>query len=148
MSQLLVRPCFGQDEWPTIVKIWRSSVEATHTFLTVEDINRYELRMVTHYLPAVELDIATIDGHAVGFLGWVDDSIEMLFVDAGAMRRGVGTALLHAAQLRSPQLVLDVNEQNPAALSFYEHSGFLRVGRSETDGDGRPFPIIHLRYGR
>ena len=39
---------------------------------------------------------------------------------------------------------VDVNEQNPRALEFYEANGFHVVGRDEFDADGRPFPILHL----
>ena len=40
---------------------------------------------------------------------------------------------------------VDVNEQNPQALGFYRHLGFEQVGRSPLDGQGRPFPLLHLR---
>jgi putative acetyltransferase len=39
---------------------------------------------------------------------------------------------------------VNVNEQNPEALGFYQHLGYKIVGRSEFDGQGRPFPILHL----
>jgi putative acetyltransferase len=39
-----------------------------------------------------------------------------------------------------------VNEQNRSALAFYEHLGFERTGRSPVDGQGRPYPLIHLRH--
>ena len=45
----------------------------------------------------------------------------------------------------SLQLALDVNEQNPHALGFYAHLDFERIGRSAFDGQGRPYPLIHLR---
>lgn len=40
---------------------------------------------------------------------------------------------------------VDVNEQNTQARSFYEHKGFEVIGRSETDEQGEPFPILHMR---
>jgi putative acetyltransferase len=40
---------------------------------------------------------------------------------------------------------VDVNEQNPAAVGFYEALGFVVVSRSPVDGDGRPFPLLHMR---
>jgi putative acetyltransferase len=40
---------------------------------------------------------------------------------------------------------VDVNEQNPEARGFYERLGFTVVARSELDGTGRPFPLLHLR---
>lgn len=43
-------------------------------------------------------------------------------------------------------LTTDVNEQNPQALGFYQRLGFQPSGRSERDGQGRAYPLIHLRY--
>ena len=40
---------------------------------------------------------------------------------------------------------LDVNEQNPQAVGFYEHEGFVVAGRSPVDDAGRPFPLLHMR---
>jgi putative acetyltransferase len=41
---------------------------------------------------------------------------------------------------------VDASEQAANALPFYEARGFVRTGRSETDPDGRPYPLVHLRY--
>ena len=68
----------------------------------------------------------------------------MLFVEPDAHGRGVGTALLDAVAARAP-LTVDVNEQNPAAHAFYRARGFVETGRSPLDGEGRPFPLVHLR---
>jgi putative acetyltransferase len=38
-----------------------------------------------------------------------------------------------------------VNEQNPQAVGFYEHIGFLITGRSTLDGQGKPFPLLHMK---
>jgi putative acetyltransferase len=40
---------------------------------------------------------------------------------------------------------LDVNEQNPQALGFYFKQGFEVIGRSEVDGMGQPYPLLHMR---
>lgn len=53
--------------------------------------------------------------------------------------------MAHAQSLASGALSVDVNEQNEAALRFYEALGFAVVGRSPTDGAGRPFPLLHLK---
>jgi putative acetyltransferase len=44
-------------------------------------------------------------------------------------------------------MTTDVNEQNAQAVGFYEHMGFTRTGRSPLDGQGRPYPLIHLARG-
>lgn len=37
-----------------------------------------------------------------------------------------------------------MNEQNPQAVGFYLHYGFVQTGRSPLDGEGRPFPLLHM----
>jgi putative acetyltransferase len=51
----------------------------------------------------------------------------------------------HAQGLSAGALAVDVNEQNEAALGFYEALGFSVVGRSPTDEAGRPFPVLHMK---
>ena len=51
--------------------------------------------------------------------------------------------LKNAIKTQDAQKV-DVNEQNPDAIGFYENLGFSVVGRSPLDGQGNPFPLFHL----
>lgn len=145
MTQLSLRPPRGSDELPELVAVWRRSVTATHDFLQPDEIDFYAARMATEYLPAVELTVADANGAVVGFSGTTDGRLEMLFVDDGWRGRGVGALLLHEALRRHPALELDVNEENPQAVRFYERQGFVVTGRSELDGDGRSHPLLHLR---
>lgn len=43
---------------------------------------------------------------------------------------------------------VDVNEQNPKALRFYERCGFTVYQRDEIDGQGNPFPILRMRLNK
>lgn len=43
-------------------------------------------------------------------------------------------------------LKVDVNEQNPQAVGFYEKMGYRKVGRSDVDGMGKPYPLLHFEY--
>ncbi|RKF18003.1 GNAT family N-acetyltransferase [Alginatibacterium sediminis] len=43
---------------------------------------------------------------------------------------------------------VDVNEQNPEAISFYIHLGFKVVNRSPLDGQGNPFPLLHMELSK
>jgi len=82
----------------------------------------------------------------VGFVAQDEGQIHMLFVAPDAQGgRGVGTALLDDVGMQFGVLCLDVNEQNPSARAFYRSRGFEEAGRSDLDGEGRTFPIIHLR---
>jgi putative acetyltransferase len=83
-------------------------------------------------------------GALTGFIGLSENKVEMLFVDPSVKGQGIGRALLDHAHSLKGRLDVDVNEQNPLAVGFYLKYGFIQTGRSETDGEGKPFPIIHL----
>lgn len=141
-----VRPSTGADEHAALAAIWRSAVVATHAFLTPDDVDHYEARLLDAYLPRHRVHVAVgEDGRPVGFIGLDGRNIDMLFVHDQARGRGVGRALLAWAAERHPVLTLDVNEQNPAARGFYASQGFEETGRSPVDGEGRPFPLVHMR---
>ncbi|GAB2685795.1 acetyltransferase [Saccharopolyspora gloriosae] len=142
-----VRPSIGAVEHGALVAIWRSAVDATHTFLAAADRDEIERHLASDHFPAVVLSVAEIDGDPVGFAGTLDGNLEMLFVDAAHRGSGIGTALLRHAIAEHGVTRLDVNEQNEQAASFYAHRGFEVTGRSETDDAGRPYPLLHLRLG-
>lgn len=145
LVSIRIRPVNPQDH-ERLLHVWRAAVEASHSFLTATDVNWYEA-MVAGYLPQMKHVRVAVDETAdvVGFLAQDAGEIHMLFVDPAAQRRGVGTALLDDLASGFGVLRLDVNEQNPTARAFYSARGFIAVGRSDTDGQGRPFPLLHLR---
>jgi putative acetyltransferase len=130
------------------VEIWRAAVDATHHFLTPQ--HRAEIdALVQDFLPRTAMWLAVDEAdRPVAFMITGDGRMEGLFVDPACHGRGIGRALVAHALAEGSALTTEVNEQNPAALAFYEHLGFVRTGRSETDEDGRPYPLIHLRLAR
>ena len=68
----------------------------------------------------------------------------MLFVAPEYRGQGIGKRLLRYAVDELNAERLDVNEQNPQALGFYLHEGFEVTGRSDTDGLGQPYPLLHM----
>ncbi len=127
-----------------LLDVWESSVRATHAFLREEDIAALRGE-IPGYFGLVELWTARDEsGKIAAFAGIAEDSLEMLFVRAEAQGNGLGRALLRRALARGVTR-LDVNEQNPQALGFYEHMGFAVTGRSALDGQGRPYPLLHMQ---
>lgn len=133
---------------PAIVEVWEASVRATHRFLSEEDIQFFKPLVRDEFLAAVELYcVKGAGGRVLGFLGVAEGKIEMLFLDPASRGKGLGRLLVRFAldELGADQV--DVNEQNPSALGFYEYMGFRVVNRSPVDGMGKPFPILHMVAG-
>ena len=72
----------------------------------------------------------------------------MLFLSPALHRQGLGRQLLQYGIDHWGVRSLDVNEQNPQARGFYEHMGFRVTGRSETDGQGQPYPLLSMVLDR
>lgn len=125
--------------------IWKSSVSATHTFLSPGEIEALSPEVHKGLLDIEQLYVYLEEGCPRGFLGMEGEKVEILFVDAVARGRGIGKALLRYAMETLNARAVDVNEQNAQGLAFYLHMGFSVQGRSPLDGQGRPYPLLHLR---
>lgn len=134
------------DDGARAVEIWRDAVDATHDFLTPEDRCAIE-ELVLGFLPQAPLWLA-VDGndHPLAFMLIDNGHMEALFVDPVCRGSGIGALLLRHGLALHPNMTTDVNEQNYQAIGFYEKMGFRPTGRSPQDGQGRPYPLIHLKY--
>lgn len=128
------------------VDIWRAAVDATHDFLVPADRIAIE-EEVRGFLPQAPLWLAVeADDRPIAFMLLDGGSMEALFIDPAHRGRGIGRALVeHAIDLRGT-ITTEVNEQNGQAAGFYERMGFTATGRSDRDGQGRPYPLIHLLF--
>jgi putative acetyltransferase len=136
----------GKKDYVEIVDVWEASVRATHDFLTEEDISRLRPLVLNKYLDAVDVNcVKNAAGDIIGFIGILHDRIEMLFIDPDYRGRSVGKFLTRHATDEVGAVKVDVNEQNTQAIGFYEHLGFEIIGRSPLDGQGKPFPLLHLK---
>ncbi|WP_434736582.1 GNAT family N-acetyltransferase [Enterococcus cecorum] len=129
-----------------IVQLWEANVKVTHTFLTKEEIQN-----IKQYVPqAVEhephLCIALSEkGELLGFIGVADQRLEMLFIQVNARGQGIGKQLLRYAIKNFDVKELTVNEQNPQAIGFYEHLGFVTYKRTDLDEGGQPYPLLYMK---
>ncbi|MDQ0979440.1 GNAT family N-acetyltransferase [Pseudomonas synxantha] len=133
-------------DYARLAQIWEDSVRATHDFLPGSYIDLLKNLVLTRYLDAVML-VCTKDSrqHITGFAGVAAGKVEMLFIDPQHRGQGLGRQLLGYAIDHMNADELDVNEQNPQALGFYLKQGFEVIGRTEHDGLGQPYPLLHMR---
>ncbi|MTD37247.1 GNAT family N-acetyltransferase [Erwinia sp. CPCC 100877] len=132
--------------FPALTDVWEASVRATHHFLPEGEIETLRPLVRDRYIPELRVYVCLDDeGTPLGFMGTGGERLEMLFVAPEAQGQGVGKALLRYGVEVCGVRELDVNEQNPQACNFYRHMGFEVIGRSERDGEGRPFPLLRMR---
>ncbi|PKQ82324.1 GCN5 family acetyltransferase [Aeromonas sobria] len=132
-------------DYPALIKLWEASVRATHHFLPEAEILTLKPLILEHYLDAVTLHCArTEEGNIAGFSGLHEGKLEMLFVAPEARGGGVGRLLVEHAIDQGGVTQVDVNEQNEQAVGFYLKMGFTVTGRSALDGQGKPYPLLHM----
>ncbi|HZH11905.1 MAG TPA: acetyltransferase [Microvirga sp.] len=142
---LTIRPS-RPDDTKIMFNIWHAAVQATHNFLSEPDFEFFSNMVRTDYLPHGRFWVAVdASDTPVAFMGMTGPMIDALFVAPDQHGRGIGRLLVEHARGLESGLAVDVNEQNEGARAFYRRMGFKEVGRSELDGTGRPYPLIHMK---
>lgn len=129
-----------------LLVVWENSVKATHLFLSeseIENIKKY----VPQALKEIPYLIIVENGNQipVGFMGIVEQHLEMLFISHEERGKGLGKELLKYGIEKYSVNDLAVNEQNPLAKGFYGHMGFEIYKRTECDEQGNPYPLLYMK---
>ena len=129
-----------------LLDIWESSVKGTHFFLS-----RNEIENIKRYVPQALKDVPHLiiiekENHIpVGFIGIVNQHLEMLFISDKERGKGFGKKLLRYGIEKYSINDLAVNEQNSLAKDFYEYMGFEVYKRTEFDEQGNPYPLLYMK---
>lgn len=136
----------GPELTAQLLTVWERSVQATHTFLSGEEIAEIK-RYVPQALEQVPHLIVLEDegGAPAAFMGIGEQKLEMLFLAPEIRGKGHGKRLLQYGIERYAVREVTVNEQNPQAVGFYEHMGFQTCRRTERDEQGGPYPLLYMR---
>ncbi|MCL9777193.1 GNAT family N-acetyltransferase [Vibrio methylphosphonaticus] len=135
------------EDYAEMLNVWENSVRATHDFITEEDIEFFKPIIIEQAFPTVTLRCIRSDASSIlGFVGIYDSKVEMLFILNKARGQGIGKVLLQYTIEQLGATKVDVNEQNPQAVGFYEYMGFKVVSRSPLDDMEKPFPILHMSF--
>ena len=135
------------DDAQALFQVWLTAVAATHDFLSREDHESIAVLVRDQYLPTAVLDVVVDESdRPLAFMGMTGNAIDSLFVHAAARGTGLGRQLVELARTRATALATEVNEQNRQGLAFWTHMGFRRTGRTEVDGQGRPYPLLIMAW--
>ena len=131
-------------DYPRLMEIWESAVLSTHDFLKEEDFLYYKERLPV-YFQYVNLFGFEQEGILIGFMGIAEGNLEMLFIDNKYRGAGIGKKLITYAIDNLQVTKVDVNEQNVQAVGCYQYMGCNIYKRSNLDGEGKEYPILHMQ---
>lgn len=129
-----------------LVEVWEASVRATHHFLSDAEIERIK-SYVPQALGGVEHLVIAEEQPSVpvAFLGVEKGRLEMLFLSPAQRGQGLGRQLIQYGIQHYGVQEVTVNEQNPQAVGFYEHLGFVTYKRTDHDEEGGPYPLLYMK---
>ena len=129
-----------------LLKVWEKSVRKTHLFLSDE-----EIKQIKTYVPQALQGVSHLciaenqEGEPTAFMGIEGDRLEMLFLLPSERGRGLGRQLVQYGIRQYGLQEVTVNEQNPQAVGFYKHIGFVTYKRTECDEEGNPYPLLYMK---
>lgn len=129
-----------------IIEVWESSVRATHLFLSKADIEFY--KSLVKGINFDEFDVYCAfseQNELIGFMGIVEQKLEMLFLKPDFIGKGLGKSMTTYAIEQLKVNEVDVNEDNKNAVDFYQNLGFVQYDRTPLDGCNKPYPILKMR---
>ena len=86
-------------------------------------------------------------GQPIAFMGTENSRLEMLFITPAERGKGIGKQLMQYGLENYGIEEVTVNEQNPQAVGFYEHLGFVTYKRTVLDEEGNPYPLLYMKRG-
>lgn len=140
-----------QDRKPVLevlLNIWEASVRATHHFLSDAEVLQIKEYVPQALMAVNHLMIAENDaGEPIAFMGTENSRLEMLFITPAERGKGIGKQLIQYGIENYGIEEVTVNEQNPQAVGFYEHLGFVTYKRTALDEEGNPYPLLYIKRG-
>ncbi|MBT2289083.1 GNAT family N-acetyltransferase [Paenibacillus albidus] len=133
------------NDYDMIINLWERSVMATHHFLSFKDKEEIK-KELPMYFPHLDVRLWYIEDSIIGFTAINENHLEALFLDPDKIGKGYGKQIMQICINGFGITSVDVNKQNENATRFYLKSGFGIIGEDLTDGAGRPYPILHLKY--
>ena len=106
-----------------VMKLWLSGNMEAHSFVP-EKYWQSHFKEVQEALQQADVWVYDIDGNVHGFIGLINEYIAGIFVDKNYRSIGIGTQLVNFVKEKYDTLSLNVYQENPRAVAFYQSEGF------------------------
>lgn len=106
-----------------VMKLWLSGNIEAHSFVP-EKYWQSHFKEVQEALQQADVWVYNIDGNVHGFIGLINEYIAGIFVDKNYRSKGIGTQLVNFVKEKYDTLSLNVYQENPRAVAFYQSKGF------------------------
>ena len=116
-----------------VMKLWLSGNIEAHSFVP-EKYWQSHFKEVQEALQQADVWVYDIDGNVHGFIGLINEYIAGIFVDKNYRSKGIGTQLVNFVKEKYDTLSLNVYQENPRAVAFYQSKG-LAVWSEGIDED-------------
>ncbi len=136
---------YNDDYKEQVVTLWEKSVRATHDFLIPSDFEEIKELVKNLDFNALAVFCLVHQSSVMGFIGVIENKVEMLFLAPDFFGKGLGKKLMNFAIKELNADKVDVNEQNKHAVGFYTKLGFEMYERTEKDVQGRNYPILKMK---
>lgn len=127
-----------------LIDIWEDSVKHSHDFLSdfdrekiKNDLLNSQVFFSLNYLICYDKD------KMIGFLAFVDDKIEMLFLSSKYFNKGIDTTLISKDINDYHLKYVEVNKDNYKAYKFYQKNGFLQESEYK---DEYGFIVLKMKF--
>lgn len=143
-----IRPA-DQTDVDGIAQIHRTARAAAMPWLPVvhsatEDIAYFRDRV----LPSETVLVAETEDAMLGFVAFVGNWLNHLYIAPSSFRRGIGSQLLGMAQAKSDELQLWTFQGNATARAFYAKHGFRDVEFTDGQNNEEQTPDVRLIWRR
>jgi putative acetyltransferase len=124
-----LRPAHAADA-AAITMVFQAARRTSLPYLPVLHTSEEDHAFFAGLVAAGGVTVAEVDGAVAAFLA-LGERVDHLYVHPDHYRKGLGRALLRAAQAARPRLELWVFQRNTDAIAFYEAHGFSVVEVTE-----------------
>jgi GNAT superfamily N-acetyltransferase len=138
------------DDAESIADVYLASRRATYDFPLAHSEQQVRRWIADVLLPTEEVWVAVGPGPErpiVAMMALTSNMLDQLYVTPGWTGRGIGGRLIDLAKSRRPGgLDLYTFQVNRGARRFYEHHGFVEVGRGDGSGNEEGQPDVRYAW--